>query len=119
MTFFLDAIHTVGPVGENKILLENCYQSCLDLVLQHDVKSVVNIILLTIYSTNKFLKMFLKIAAISFQILLRKVSYSPNTNDMLLIIILFRHSVQFQQVFMVSPLSFHILAHIGKIPSIV
>ena len=34
-------IHTVGPIGECEQLLENCYNSCLRLVKEYELSSVV------------------------------------------------------------------------------
>ena len=34
-------IHTVGPIGEREPLLESCYNSCLRLVKEHELSSVV------------------------------------------------------------------------------
>ena len=37
----LDVIHTVGPVGEQEGKLRSCYTKCLNLVKEHNLKSVV------------------------------------------------------------------------------
>ena len=37
-----DIIHTVGPIGENKEKLLSCYQSSLNLMLEHHRKSIVS-----------------------------------------------------------------------------
>ncbi|KAL0485090.1 O-acetyl-ADP-ribose deacetylase [Acrasis kona] len=34
-------LHTVGPVGEKPDLLRSCYESCLNLMLENNLKSVV------------------------------------------------------------------------------
>jgi len=33
-------LHTVGPTHEDSVLLKNCYQTCLDLVLKHEIKTI-------------------------------------------------------------------------------
>jgi O-acetyl-ADP-ribose deacetylase (regulator of RNase III) len=33
-------VHTVGPIGEKPKLLKNCYDSCLELVLEYDLKTI-------------------------------------------------------------------------------
>ena len=36
-------IHTVGPRWEKPELLQSCYESCLDLMLQNGLKSIVSL----------------------------------------------------------------------------
>ena len=38
---FTDVIHTVGPIGEKKDKLTDCYWNCLKLVKEYDIKTVV------------------------------------------------------------------------------
>uniref|UniRef100_T1HED5 Macro domain-containing protein n=1 Tax=Rhodnius prolixus TaxID=13249 RepID=T1HED5_RHOPR len=37
---FLDVIHTVGPKGEKPALLESCYNKCLEIALNENIKSI-------------------------------------------------------------------------------
>ncbi|EDO28038.1 predicted protein, partial [Nematostella vectensis] len=38
--FGLDVIHTAGPMGKNRIKLQDCYKNCLQLAKQHGVKTL-------------------------------------------------------------------------------
>ncbi len=40
----IDVIHTVGPFGRNRGLLEQCYTRCLDTALNHKIKTLVRFI---------------------------------------------------------------------------
>ena len=42
--FFLfpDVIHTVGPRGEKPKVLQNAYQTSLNLMLEHGLKTIVS-----------------------------------------------------------------------------
>ena len=37
----LVVIHAVGPIGEDKEALTSCYENCLKLVLEHNIKTIV------------------------------------------------------------------------------
>lgn len=37
---YLVVIHTVGPIGEIPDKLESCYKRCLDIVAQHNVRTI-------------------------------------------------------------------------------
>jgi len=37
---YLDVISTVGPIGENEPKLTQAYQSCLNLILKHRIRTV-------------------------------------------------------------------------------
>ena len=38
--YFSDVIHSVGPMDEDPQLLQSCYQTCLDLVDKHQIKTI-------------------------------------------------------------------------------
>ena len=41
MIFLSDVLHTVGPMNRSKSKLKSCYNRCLQLVLEHKIRSVV------------------------------------------------------------------------------
>ena len=41
-SYFPDVIHTVGPRGEKPKVLQNAYQTSLNLMLEHGLKTIVS-----------------------------------------------------------------------------
>lgn len=37
---FADVLHAVGPIGEREEKLRSCYETCLELMLKHNLRTV-------------------------------------------------------------------------------
>ena len=51
-------IHTVGPIGEKPKDLESCYKSCLKLMADHNLSTVVSISVLQCWKLMLYLSSF-------------------------------------------------------------
>ena len=80
--FYVDVIHTVGPRGEKPELLKLCYERCLELSLENNIRTIVNISIPV------------------FTVLLIVLSFA------LILIICYRLSRVYLPVFMVSRMNF-------------